>query len=840
MAVNQSSNTKLLSLRNDAVPRPGCKLPIARLSRWVGVVFILLVAWLNGFSQTAVVSDAWWTFQQDCNGDGIKAGTLEGDFARLNWASDVSNCNGTLNVYEKVYYRPCGTSAWTPIYTNAAHSITGCRSVGHQYVDISMGAGGECRDYKVEIFRVGRATPDSTRSSTNDVDLAQHREQALSEDFCLSDFFATCVALSGAVGSQSDNNSYATKESGEPDHAGNPGGRSLWYCWTAMTNRPVTFDTTGSSFDTVLAVYAGESLANLTLVGSNDDIAGATNRQSQVTFTPTIGVTYRIAVDGFSGAAGIVVLNWNQTGGGLADLIIWGPATSPRIVTRTLSSSSCEVREGCVVSGTRKLLEFTTETRNIGTGDLVMGNPATNSLFHWASCHQHYHFEQFAEFNLMDTNGNVAATGRKIGFCLEDVRPWSPTASPQLKYNCNYQGIQKGWADVYSAGLPCQYIDITALPPGNYILQMIVNPDSLLPESNLENNITLVSVNIPPSSCPAGSAPANDHFTNSITVAVTPFTQSVFNNCATKQSGEPNHAGNSGGHSVWFNWTPAESHTAVITTRSSNFDTTLAVYTGTAVNALSLVAANDDIVAGVNRQSQVAFAAMAGTTYRIVIDGFNNAVGNAALNINPAANDDFTNAFVLSGLLGSTHGHTTGASKESGEPAHAFDVGGYSVWYAWTAPASGPVDFNTRGSTFDTTLAVYSNHVLTNLTLIAANDDDLQGGGLLSSRLSFIAVAGVTYRIAVDGFGGVWGEFQLNWNMESRLGITQLPDGALQLTLTGVDWQRYTLLGSSDLESWFTNTPPITMAGGSHQYTNAPAANDAPGAQQFFRAVLVP
>src|SRR3954452_4896099 len=57
-------------------------------------------------AQTAFIPDAWWTFQQDCNGDGCKAGTLPGQMARLNWDPDVTNCNGTLIVYEKVYSKP--------------------------------------------------------------------------------------------------------------------------------------------------------------------------------------------------------------------------------------------------------------------------------------------------------------------------------------------------------------------------------------------------------------------------------------------------------------------------------------------------------------------------------------------------------------------------------------------------------------------------------------------------------------------------------------------------------------------------------------------------------------
>lgn len=808
---------------------------------WVCLTLCLTAT--GSLAQTAVISDAWWSYEQDCDGDGQKAGTLLENFARLNWFPDVVNCNGTLTVYEKVYFRPCGTATWFPIYTNTPHVIAGCRSIDQQYVDVELGAGGECRDYKIEIYRNGLLNRDSIRSSTNDVHLSQHREETLAEDICANDMFATCVALNGRAGSQSDNNSAATKETGEPDHAGNPGGHSLWYCWTAPTNHPVTFDTTGSTFDTVLAVYTGETLDNLTFIAANDDIAGATNRMSRITFTTTTGTTYRIAVDGFGGASGIAEMNWNQAGA-LPDLIVWGPAASPVITTTTFSANNCQVLEGCVAVGTRKLLRFTVETRNIGTGDLVLGNPANNPLYQFASCHGHYHFESFVQYTLLDTNYNPVmlganvVVGRKVGFCIEDTSRWSPSAPATQKYNCSNNGLQAGWADVYNQNLDCQFVDITGVPSGNYYLQMTVNPDALLTESDLGNNTVLVPVNIAPTNCL--TAPVNDQFANAVVVTHSPFTATEFNTCATKQSGEPNHAGNAGGHSIWYTWTPDSNHTAVITTRKSNFNTTLAVYTGNAVNTLTPVASNNDISGSVN-QSLVSFPAVAGTTYRIAVDGIGSAVGTVIFNVNPPPNDDFASNLLITATAGSIAGHTIGASKEANEMAHAADVGGRSIWYRWVAPTNGFVDFNTLGSSFDTTLAIYTNSTLaTGNRAIAANDDDAGGGGLQTSRVWFYAHAGTTYRVAVDGFGGDFGELQLNWNMDSRLSITDLADGNYKLGLTGVDWQRYLLLGSTDLFAWFTNTLPITMTGGLHEYTNAPSTTNGTLDRQFYRAILVP
>lgn len=99
---------------------------------------------------------------------------------------------------------------------------------------------------------------------------------------------------------------------------------------------------------------------------------------------------------------------------------------------------------------------------------------------------------------------------------------------------------------------------------------------------------------------------------------------------ATREAGEPNHApdNNGGTHSVWYQWQAPSSGSVSITTAGSAYDTVLAVYTGTTVNGLTLIARNDDIpdVSGQPHQvtSAVTISALAGTTYRIAVDGYNN------------------------------------------------------------------------------------------------------------------------------------------------------------------------------------------------------------------------
>ncbi|MCI0536393.1 MAG: fibronectin type III domain-containing protein, partial [Verrucomicrobiales bacterium] len=126
------------------------------------------------------------------------------------------------------------------------------------------------------------------------------------------------------------------------------------------------------------------------------------------------------------------------------------------------------------------------------------------------------------------------------------------------------------------------------------------------------------------------------------------------------------------------------------------------------------------------------------------------------------SNDNFADRLVLSGVMGSTTGGNQNATKETGEPNHAGDQGGKSVWWQWTAPGSGTATIDTFGSGFDTLLGVYTGASVSSLTPVAANDDD---NGGLQSRVSFLAAAGTSYKIAVDGFGGSSGAIVLNWNV---------------------------------------------------------------------------
>ena len=292
------------------------------------------------------------------------------------------------------------------------------------------------------------------------------------------------------------------------------------------------------------------------------------------------------------------------------------------------------------------------------------------------------------------------------------------------------------------------------------------------------------------------AAPANDDFAAAIEISGRDVAASGINKDATKETGEPNHAGDTGGASVWYRWTAPASGKATVSTCDSDFDTLLAVYTGSAVNALTEVAANNDAC---GLKSSVSFQAAEGVTYRIAIDGDNGAIGTYQLAVRLAPqNDDFGNAQQISGESGTVGGTTVGASRENGEP----DYLEASVWYRWTAPSSGWATFELCGSASYAPLHAYTGSTVQALQLMDysysfCNDDAI--------RITFAASEGLTYSIAVSAYEST-GAFTLTWNRNAP--PPEPPYNEVEPTITGTPREGSTLTGSDG--EWY-GTPPFTF-----------------------------
>jgi PASTA domain len=148
-----------------------------------------------------------------------------------------------------------------------------------------------------------RIAVDGVDAATGDVSLSLSLAPA-------NDDFANAEQLSGETGTVSGTTIGASMEDGELDHLGYAW-NSVWFEWTAPSSGWATFETCGSAFDTVLAVYTGSDVTALSSVAGNDDACGL---ESRVHFQAVAGTVYRLALAGYDGETGDFTLAWNRTG----------------------------------------------------------------------------------------------------------------------------------------------------------------------------------------------------------------------------------------------------------------------------------------------------------------------------------------------------------------------------------------------------------------------------------------------------------------------------------------------------------------------------------------------
>ncbi|MFC1759025.1 lysyl oxidase family protein, partial [Planctomycetota bacterium] len=113
--------------------------------------------------------------------------------------------------------------------------------------------------------------------------------------------------------------------------------------------------------------------------------------------------------------------------------------------------------------------------------------------------HGHIHFDGYALYNLRlvlpdGGVGPLVATSDKVSFCLLDFAlfdsdiPGAPAIPQFTDCEVSTQGISVGWADVYPADIPDQWIDVEDVPPGEYWFETVIDPFNLIKESNDDNN----------------------------------------------------------------------------------------------------------------------------------------------------------------------------------------------------------------------------------------------------------------------------------------------------------------------------------------------------------------
>ncbi len=529
-----------------------------------------------------------------------------------------------------------------------------------------------------------------------------------------NDNFATRTVISGANVSTIGNNADATIEPDEPNPSFEAA-KSVWWTWTAPADGGLTLTTSGSSFNTLLTLFTGNILSNLSLVAFNDEDPLGTTNVSRITVNVTAGTAYQIAVDGSMGATGSIVLQ-----------LALGPAATP--------PPNDNFANRITITGTH--------LSNV-TADNAGATREPDEPFHAdALGGKSVWWTWTAPANggvTLTTAGSVIDTilGVYTGNSLANLvfvagNDEDPLSTAGLESRVTFNA---------TSGTTYQ-IAIDGYDGDEGFIRLRLDEDSVFP------------------------VPSNDNFANRITLAGSNITTNSSNVGASFEIDEPMHLVTFGGKSVWWTWTAPSSGGVTLDTSGSVVDTILCVYKGSSLANLTFVAGNDeDYVTTVEGDSKCRFNVTAGTTYQIAVDGYDGDSGSIMLHLvlgsatAVPANDNFANRVVLTGSNPSSSRSNRGATLELGEPLHDASYGGKSIWWRWTAPGPGFVTVDTIGSLCDTLLAVYTGSALSDLVEVASDDES---GGNYTSRVKFTTKSNVTYQIAVDGYDDDAGDITLH------------------------------------------------------------------------------
>ena len=383
--------------------------------------------------------------------------------------------------------------------------------------------------------------------------------------------------ISGLSGTGVGSNEGATREPGEPNHAGKHGANSIWVTWTSgLLGGVVTLDTAGSSFDTLLAVYTRDSVSNLTLVAANDDDFTCSDstrafHTSKVRFNARASTVYHIAVDGLEGATGDVTFHWNVN-----------------VLERLLSVLNVVPTVTVGLPGDNLTLSVSAQGID----------PVT---YQWY------------------LNCQPIPGATQNAFQILDLQP-----SKVGSYTVRVQDLLTGEetisesADVQINSTDGRLVDVPTINKFSEIADLAraaQTASSRLQKTSLR------------------SSPIGKH-SGGLATGYT-GTQIFSTYGSTKDPGETNHCGVAGGASQWYTYVPPTNGLLYLDTDGSDYDTVLAVYIvppGKAITYANLVSVACDNHNGIKGGDVVAFDALDGVTYYVVVDGVNGAQGIAHLN----------------------------------------------------------------------------------------------------------------------------------------------------------------------------------------------------------------
>ena len=441
----------------------------------------------------------------------------------------------------------------------------------------------------------------------------------------LNDRFADAIPLIGAPVSAIGSTVDATHEPGEPVVPGNTAGQSVWWTWTAPGDGLLTLTVAEEDYSTAVAVFGGEELGALQLVGSNQSIwsnwiSQEVRMRGQLSVTVAVGQQYHIAAD------------WNSyvpVGPGLPPIVIACPDCPPPIpppvggpVAFTLGFVPAPPNDACAaassVSGNQAALTADTA----GSGQEA-DEPA--GLFHtvwWRWTAPRSGLLDFGAAvpapkpapatTTVRARLPVPAYNDPLGWPAGVVIPiGSPTNSGgygggtygSVTYTYNGGGGNYGSVgsdSLYELNPPPPFTPAVRLFTGESLADLQLLAGGLLA---LTNQVGVVGGqtyyfafgSLTDAMGTAAfqfqlTAPENDNFADRITISGVEASATGHTVGATVEPGEPSLGPAS--HSTWWTWTAPDDCVAEWTVASTNFWPFLALYHGSTLNSLQRVASS--------------------------------------------------------------------------------------------------------------------------------------------------------------------------------------------------------------------------------------------------------
>jgi hypothetical protein len=349
------------------------------------------------------------------------------------------------------------------------------------------------------------------------------------------------------------------------ENATNP----IWWKYTAKETGAILINTVGSSFDTNLSVWSGETHP-LTEVACNDD--GLEESKSQVVFDTEVGKTYYIRVDGNNNAEGDVVL----------------------IGKKVVPPSNASLEKAVAISS----LPF--EATGISTlgGGMDMGEEK-------ASCGG-------------EKDGSsiwYKYKAAKNGFVVLDVAPTGFDVVASAWQGSSHPLTEKGCIDAATSG-DKESLAVAVMAGETYYLRI----------SGYDSAAGEVSVSLK-EAIPA----ANDNLGNAELIRSLPYNKEMIEWFSSMETDEGSASCSSEDkNSLWWKYVSPTNKAVNISTVGSDFDTVISVWTGDKF-PLSEAGCNDDAEGATNSEAGLTFDAKAGTVYYIRINGYSGKSGKLVI-----------------------------------------------------------------------------------------------------------------------------------------------------------------------------------------------------------------